>query len=86
MNEIRKEKLRIANLVQALNEEGLADLSMDFGRVGSVAVTVLRWHCNEIVEAWYGYSSGGLQQLQNIHKELRDIYREALAQREDIAA
>ena len=82
MNETRKEKLRIANLVDAINERGFADLSLDFGRPGSVAVTVTRWHCNQIIECWYGYTSGGVGLLQDIREELQDIYREALAERQ----
>lgn len=86
MNEIRKEKLRITNLVHAINERGFFDMSMDFGRVGSVAVTVHRWHCNEIIETWYGYESGGIDQLRDIREDLQDMYQEALAERREVAA
>ncbi len=43
MKELRKLKLRVLELVDEINQLGLADISVEFGRSGSVPVTVIYW-------------------------------------------
>ncbi len=83
MNELRKEKLRILNLVEAISEHGIADVSVDFPRKGGTLVWVMFWSRQEITDSWTAYD---FKDALNIRHRLEAMYREALAQREQVAA
>jgi len=92
MNEIRKEKLRIANICMAIMEKEVAFMSVDFSNYGT-GTDITEWLVDgeniEIKRKWSVYSSEEARQLKE-HKEIRlqleELYREALAQREEVAA
>lgn len=87
MNEIRKEKLRILNLVNAINERGIADVSVEFPRKGGTLVWVMFWSRQNITESWTAYNLDDAHaELLDIRHRLEEMYREALAQREEKAA
>ena len=70
MNEIRKEKLRIANLVMEIQDRGIAQMTVDFSNYGT-PVTVTEWLVRgstvTIPKRWYS---------QNSHPGLRYLRRE----------
>ena len=99
MNEIRKEKLRIANLVDEINERGLANLSFDIGTPDGIPISVYQYsERGALVVTWYAmgckFDVTLLEELQGITKDLKALYRagmkamhsEALAERQERAA
>lgn len=87
MNEIRKEKLRILNLVEAIKERGIADVSVDFCRAGSTLAWVVFWDANEITDNWTAYSlDDDCNSLVGVRQRLEQMYKEALGQRQEKAA
>lgn len=99
MNDVRKEKLRIANLVCEINERGFANLSFDIGAPDGIPISVYQYNeRGALVDTWYAmgckFDVTLLEELQGITKDLKALYRkgmkemhaEALAKREQVAA
>ena len=78
MNEIRKEKLRITNLVDAINETGVMSLSLEFGRPGSVPVSVTKWHTDPhaIDEIYQIFSRNMLSDIQMLRTDMEALLLE----------
>lgn len=82
MNEIRKEKLRIVNLVDAINERGIAQLTLEMGRPGSTPMSVTQWTAKNTVSVeWRAYSSELLAGLKKIRRNLEQILAEAKSEK-----
>jgi len=87
MNEIRKEKLRILNLTEAMKERGIADVSVDFSRKGATLAWVVFWSGNDITDSWTAYSlDDDSHSLVGVRRRLEQMYKETLAQRQEIVA
>lgn len=87
MNEVRKEKLRILNLVEAIKERGIADVSVDFPRRGATLAWVVFWGANEITDSWSAYSLGdSYNSLVGVRQRLEQMYKEALGERRECVA
>ena len=87
MNEIRKEKLRILNLVEAIKERGIADVSADFCRRGSTLAWVIFWRGYHITDSGAAYSLDDDQDsLVGVRRRLEQMYKEALTQRQETVA
>jgi len=90
MNEIRKEKLRILNLVDQINEKKIAKLALDFGSPGATPVSIYQYGpSGKITAHWtaHGVTDGGLLvDLKKVSCELRKMYREALVGRQEAVA
>lgn len=100
MNDVRKEKLRIANLVCEINERGFAVLTFDLGSPDGIPVSVHEFNARGVlVRAWYAMGCKLrltlLEELQGISRDLRELYRkgvieaarkEALTERKEMVA
>ncbi|MBB20225.1 MAG: hypothetical protein CMP20_12300 [Rickettsiales bacterium] len=91
MNEIRKEKLRIANLVDEINDRGTANLSFDLGTRGGINVAVWVYDDNgKLIDSHFAMGCKRdvtlLDELKAISKRLVQLHQEALAQRKQVAA
>lgn len=92
MNEIRKEKLRIVNLVDEINERGIALLSQEASAIG-YPFRVLEWTLNdrnetglEIVKSWDVTESKMHPQLRKIRHDLEQMLKAGKAQAMEVAA
>lgn len=76
MNEIRKEKLRIVNLFDEINERGIASLTLEMGRPGSVPLSVTHWSANnDVLCTKHAFGSSLLVGLKNVRQYLEQILK-----------
>ena len=79
MNEIRKEKLQIMNLVDEINERGIAVLSFGITSYGT-PLNITQWIGTgpgeelQILRQWLAHDSGNfLQELKDFRREIKEI-------------
>ena len=79
MNEIRKEKLQIMNLVDEINERGIAVLSFGITNYGT-PLYITQWIGTgsgeelQILRQWFANDSGNfLQELKDFRREIKEI-------------
>lgn len=87
MNEIRKEKLRIVNLVDEINERGIARLSVDIGSPGSTPLRVWVWSPEDhVVRDMDAHGSALHPQLRKIRHDLEQMLKAGKVPAMEVAA
>jgi len=85
MNAIRKEKLRILNLVEEIKDRNLAALSMDIAHKND-RVAVYQWVGDQILHQWNAYPVPTiLDDLKQIRAELEQMLRDGIREARNAA-
>ena len=92
MNEIRKEKLQIMNLVDEINERGIAVLSFGISSYGT-PLDITQWIGTgpgedlQILRQWFAHDRENfLQELRDVRRAMHQLLAEEMEAAKELAA